>query len=91
MGREGGRSACSQASGLLALSSSLFFLSGISATKKQENNDSNHQGEHASHSEQLRPPISHFIRGRHGHDLSPSQVGTAEPSQPCTNTDPANL
>ena len=45
VGREGGGSACSQASGLLALSSSLFFLSRISATKKKEHNDSTHQGE----------------------------------------------
>ena len=43
VGREGGGSACSQASGLLALSSSLFFLPRISAPQKQENNDSTHQ------------------------------------------------
>ena len=36
VGREGGGSACSQASGLLALSSSLFFLPRISATKRKK-------------------------------------------------------
>ena len=35
-GGKGGGSACSQASGLLALSSSLFFLSRISATKSKK-------------------------------------------------------
>ena len=36
VGREGGGSACSQASGLLALSSSLFFLPRTSATKRKK-------------------------------------------------------
>ena len=42
VGREGGWSACSQASGLMALTFSLFFIFRISALKKQESNDSIH-------------------------------------------------
>ena len=42
VGREGGWSACSQASGLMALTFSLFFIFRISALKKQESNDRIH-------------------------------------------------
>ena len=45
VGREGGWSACSQASGLMALTFSLFFIFRISALKKQESNDSTHEEE----------------------------------------------
>ena len=45
VGREGGWSACSQASGLMALTFSLFFIFRISALKKQESNDRTHQEE----------------------------------------------
>ena len=69
VGREGGGSACSQASGLLASSSTLFFLSRISATKKQENNDSTHQGE-----PQVIPLRNKWLQaalpGEWGHDRS---------------------
>ena len=46
VGREGGWSACSQASGLMALTFSLFFIFLISALKKQESNDSTHREDH---------------------------------------------
>ena len=50
VGREGGWSACSQASGLMALTFSLFFIFRISALKKQESNDSTHKEELKSQS-----------------------------------------
>ena len=77
VGREGGWSARSQASGLMALTFSLFFIFRISALKKQESNDSTHQ------EELIRVHKSLYRFGV-------SMVGTAEPSQRCT-TDPTNL
>ena len=50
VGREGGWSACSQASGLMALTFSLFFIFRISALKKQKSNDRTHQEELKSQS-----------------------------------------
>ena len=60
VGREGGWSACSQASRLMALTFSLFCIFRISALKKQESNDSTHREELKSQS------ITATFRGFYG-------------------------
>ena len=79
VGREGGGSACSQASWLLALSSSLFFLPRISATKRKKITTAPTRGSRKSFrcATRRKWPLSVL-------------VGTAEPRQQATNTDPAN-
>ena len=73
------------------------FSSRISGTKKQENNDSTHQGQPLVMRWTTYTLLSRLTLrlpetlGGFRPNPSPLQVGTAEPSQRYINTDPTNL